>query len=108
MASHEVLCAVLSFLISKHAWGGPRSREEIVIKTAVNPERADASDIREAVGELRTDAPFIRDHGNRGISLDNSEFGYLADYLFYRCDWDPLDIRTRLKHYEGWGQHDWA
>lgn len=108
MPSHEVYCAVLSFLISKHAWGTPRSVEEVVRKTAIDPANADAGDVRDAIDELRKVAPYVVDYDHGGVGLDNSEFGPLADYLYYRCDWSPEVIRTRLKHYRGWEQHDWA
>lgn len=108
MASHEVLCAVLSFLISKHGWGSPRRKQEIVAKTSIDPTKTDESEVKEAVEELRKEAPFIDDHGERGIAIDNSEFGLLAEYLFHECGWDPDVIRTRLKHYEGWERHDWT
>jgi len=52
--------------------------------------------------------PYITNQGNRGIELDNSEFGHLADVLYHECDWEPFEIKSRLKHYEGWETHDWA
>lgn len=108
MVSHDVYCAVLSFLISKHAWGSPRAVGEVVRKTAVDPTEADAGDVGEAVDDLRRAAPFVEDHGDRGVALDNGEFGLLADYLYHRCDWDAAAVRTRLKHYRGWAEHEWA
>lgn len=62
---------------------------------------------KEAFEELR-DAPFINDE-ERGLELDNSNFGLLADYLYVRCEgWDEDQIRSRLKHYEGWSEHGWS
>jgi len=51
--------------------------------------------------ELRAE-PYITSVGNRGIELNNSEFGTLADALYHECGWEPFQIRSRLKHYEGW------
>jgi hypothetical protein len=52
--------------------------------------------------------PYITNRGNRGIELDNSEFGQLAEVLYDECEWEPFEIKSRLKHYEGWRNHDWA
>ncbi|SEP28039.1 hypothetical protein SAMN05216388_106216, partial [Halorientalis persicus] len=32
----------------------------------------------------------------------------LADVLYHECDWEPFEIKSRLKHYEGWENHNWA
>jgi hypothetical protein len=57
--------------------------------------------------ELRS-ASYITNRGNRGIELDNSEFGQLTDVLFQECEWEPFEIESRLRHYEGWENHNWA
>lgn len=57
--------------------------------------------------ELQHEA-YIARAGSRGIKLDNNEFGRLADVLYYECRWEAFQIRSRLKHYEGWDQHEWA
>lgn len=105
MASHEVLCAVLSYLISKHRYGSPVQKQQVVSRAGVrSDQRGEAKD---AFEELRSDAPFVKDCGNRGIELDNSKFDLLADYLYARCEWDKNKIHSRLKHYEGWSKHSW-
>lgn len=106
MASHEVICAVLSFLISRHGYGSPVGMDMAVNRAGV--QKHQQGEAKEAFKELRNDAPFIQDSGNRGIEIDNSEFGLLADYLWDRCDWDVDKIRRRLKHYEGWNRHNWS
>jgi hypothetical protein len=53
-------------------------------------------------------ASYVTNRGNRGIELDNSRFGELADVLYRDCGWEPYQVRSRLKHYEGWDDHDWA
>ena len=106
MASHEVLCAVLSFLISKHGYGSPVSKQQTVNRCGVRSDQIGQA--KEAFEELRSDAPFVNDRGDRGIELDNSKFGLLADYLYARCDWDEDRINSRLKHYEGWSTHRWT
>lgn len=105
MASHDVLCEVLSYLISKHGYGSPIGKERAVNCSGVRSDQL--GEAKEAFEELRKDAPFITDQGSRGIELDNSQFGLLADYLYARCDWDEDRIHSRLKHYEGWSRHKW-
>lgn len=39
--------------------------------------------------------------------LDSSRFGDLADYLHDRCGWPEWELRTKLKQYEAWDDHDW-
>lgn len=52
---------------------------------------------------------FIENHGGRGIQIDNSEFGELADHLFFKCQWPAWKIKHKLgHHYEGWDNHEWA
>ena len=106
MASHEVLCAVLAYLLSKHRYGSPVPKEHVVQRSGVRSDQR--GEAKEAFEELRSDAPFVQDCGDRGIELDNSEFGLLADYLYVHCGWDEAIIRSRLKHYEGWSKHDWS
>lgn len=106
MASHEVICGVLSHLISKHGYGSPTNKEMAVNRSGVR--RDQLGEAKEAFEELR-DAHFTTDCGHRGIKLDNSNFNQLADYLYARCDgWDRDTIQIRLKHYEGWSNHTWT
>lgn len=57
--------------------------------------------------ELRS-ISYVTNRGKRGIELDNGAFGDLAAVLFHECDWEPVEIRSRLKHDEGWDEHGWA
>ena len=105
MASHGVICNVLSYLISQHGYGSPTPKQEAVNRAGVRSDQL--GEAKEAFEELR-DAPFTNDC-DRGIELDNSRFGLLADYLFVECcSWDKDEIHTRLKHYEGWNEHTWS
>jgi len=108
MASHEVICEVLAYLISKHGYGSPIGKDMAVNCSGVRSDQL--GEAKEAYEELRNDAPFIEDKGDKGIQLDNSRFDLLADYLYASsgCDWDYEKIDSRLKHYEGWSQHDWT
>lgn len=106
MASHEVLCAVLSYLISKHRYGSPVPKQHVARRSGVRSDQR--GEAKQAFEELRSDAPFVSDRGDRGIELDNSEFGLLANYLYVRCEWDEDKIHSRLKHYEGWSKHEWS
>ena len=108
-ASHEVICAVLSYLISEHKYGTPVDKQTIVNRSAIRSDQE--GEAKDAYDELQNNSPFIEedDNGN-GIKIDNSEFGLLADYLYVRCDdkWDAESIHRRLKHYEGWNEHEWS
>jgi len=104
MASHNVICSVLSYLISQHGYGSPTLKQKAVNRAGVRSDQL--GEAKEAYEELR-EAPFINE-GERGLELDNSQFGLLADYLYVECDWGADEIHTRLKHYEGWGEHTWT
>jgi len=57
--------------------------------------------------DLRSE-PYITYRGKRGIELDKSNFDALADVLYHECEWEAWEIESRLKHYEGLDEHDWA
>jgi hypothetical protein len=105
MRKPSVKCALLAAMIAKHRWGTPIEEKSLLSIAALDPtDYPTASDIFD---ELRVE-PYITSRGNRGIELDNSEFGTLADVLYHECGWEPFQIRSRLKHYEGWDNHEWA
>ncbi|WP_408611708.1 hypothetical protein [Halobacterium noricense] len=62
---------------------------------------------REIYTELRSE-PCLSYRGNRGIELDKSNFDQLADILYHECGWEAWEIDSRLKHYEGIDDHNWA
>lgn len=105
MRKPSVRCALLAGMIAEHRWGSPIVEENLLSISAI--EVSDYPTAREVFDDLRS-APYITNRGKRGIELDNSEFGQLADVLFHECGWEPFEIRSRLKHYEGWDDHDWA
>jgi hypothetical protein len=105
MASHGVICEVISYLLSKHGYGSPVAKNEAVNLCGVRNDQI--GEAKDAFEELRSGAPFIIDCGDRGIKIDNSEFGLLADYLYAECNWSISDIESKLKHYEGWSNHEW-
>lgn len=105
MRKPSVKCALLAAMIAKHRWGTPIDEESLLSIAALDPnEYPTASDVFD---ELRGES-YITSVGNRGIELNNSEFGALADVLYHECGWEPFQIRSRLKHYEGWDNHEWA
>jgi hypothetical protein len=105
MRKPSVKCALLAAMIAKHRWGTPIDEESLLSIAALDStDSPTASDVFE---ELRAE-PYITSAGNRGIELNNSEFGALADVLYHECGWEPFQIRSRLKHYEGWDNHEWA
>lgn len=104
VATTEHLCALLRPLVSKHRYGAPIVEDELVSQAAF--EKHEEGEVRAAYDAL-TELSFILDYGNRGVMLDNSRFGDLADYLHYRCEWPNWELKTKLKHYEGGDDHDW-
>lgn len=105
MRKPSVECALLAAMIAKHRWGTPIDEDTLLAIAAIKPN--EYSNARGVFENLRSE-PYITNRGNRGIELDNSEFGALAEILFHDCGWEPFQIESRLKHYEGWDQHDWA
>jgi hypothetical protein len=105
MRKPTVKCALLAAMVAKHRWGSPIDEERLLAVSAIEKYRY--LEAREVFSELRSE-PFVRNAGKRGIELDNSAFGLLADFLYRECGWEPHQIRSRLKHYRGWDQHEWA
>lgn len=105
MRKPSVKCALLAAMIAKHRWGSPIVEENLLSISAI--ETSDYDTASEVFDELRS-APYITSRGKRGIELNSSEFGALADVLYDECEWDPFEIESRLKHYEGWDTHEWT
>lgn len=105
MTNAEHFCSLIRPLVSKHRYGAPIVKDELVRQAAF--EQHEEGDVREAYEELRN-YHFIIDYGKRGIMLNSSCFGELADFLYHECNWPSWEITTKLKHYEGWEDHDWA
>ena len=105
MRKPSVKCALLAAMIAKHRWGSPIDEEHLLSVAALGPNEVPTA--RDAFDQLRT-ARYIVSLGDRGIKLDNGEFAHLAEALYHECNWEAYQIRIRLKHYEGWDQHDWA
>jgi hypothetical protein len=105
MHKPSVKCALLAAMVAKHRWGTPIDEDALVAIAAI--ETHEYPTAREAFQELRVE-PYITDRRNQEIELDNGEFGKLADVLFHECEWSAFQIKSRLKHYEGWNRHDWA
>jgi len=105
MRKPSVKCALLAAIIAEHRWGSPIVEENLLSISAI--ETGDYPTASEVFEELRSE-PYITNSGDRGIELNNSEFGVLADVLYDECEWEAFEIRSRLKHYEGWDRHDWA
>lgn len=105
MRKPSVRCALLAAMISNHRWGSPIDEENLLSIAAIDTN--DYPTASEVFNDLRS-ASYTINKGNRGIQLDNSAFGELAEVLYHNCGWEPFEIKLRLKHYEGWGNHDWA
>lgn len=102
MVTQEARCAIVQVLISDHKYGTPLPKDEIVSRAAVK----DDGEAKTAFEEIKQQ-PFILHNRQRGMMIESSRFGDLADYLFHKCGWEPFMIESRLKHYEGWGEHEW-
>ena len=105
MRKPSVKCALLAAMVAERRWGAPIVEESLLSIAAI--EASDYPTASDIFDELRSE-PYITNRENRGIELDNSEFGQLADILYHECEWEPFEIKSRLKHYEGWENHDWA
>lgn len=105
MRKPSVKCALLAAMIAKHTWGSPVDEERLLSIAAIDV--SDYPTAKTVFEELR-DEVYVTNRGNRGIELNNSEFGALADVLYEECGWEPFQIKSRLKHYEGWDRHEWA
>lgn len=104
MQKPSVKCALLATMIAKHKWGTPITKEGLLTLSAIDGEYPTARDIYD---DLRSE-PYITYRGNRGIELDTNTFATLADVLYHECNWEAWEIESRLKHYEGIENHDWA
>jgi hypothetical protein len=105
MRKPSVKCALLAAMIAEHRWGSPIVEEDLLSISAI--ETSDYDTASEVFEELRS-VPYITSRGKRGIELNSSEFGALADVLYHECEWDPFEIKSRLKHYEEWDTHEWT
>lgn len=105
MRKPSVKCALLAAMIAEHRWGSPITEDNLLSIAAIEPD--DYATASEVYDDLRA-APYITTRGKQGIELNNSRFGELADLLYHECGWEPYEIKSRLKHYEGWEEHDWA
>jgi hypothetical protein len=92
-------------MIAEHRWGAPIVEANLLSIAAI--ETSDYPTGSDVFDDLRSES-YVTNRGNRGIELDNSEFGQLADVLYDECEWEPFEIKSRPKHYEGWENHDWA
>lgn len=105
MRKPSVKCALLATMIAKHRWGTPIDEEALLSIAAIDTN--DYPTASEVFDDLRSES-YITSVGNRGIELNNSAFGALAEVLYDECGWEPYQIKSRLKHYEGWDDHGWA
>lgn len=105
MQKPSVRCALIAAMVAKHRWGTPIDKESLLTVSAIEPN--EYPEARTEFEKLR-EASYTINRGKRGIELDTSEFGTIADALYYDCGWEAFEIKLRLKHYEGWQHHDWA
>jgi len=104
MQKPSIKCALLATMIAKHRWGTPISEDALLELSAIDGAYPAA---REVYDDLRSEH-YITYQGDRGIELDQSHFDKLADVLYYECNWESWEIESRLKHYEGIENHEWA
>lgn len=78
---------------------------EVILNRAAIP-REDLGKAKHELDELAK-LPFIAET-HRGLAVDTGKQGQIADFLYYECDYRKDQIKVRLKHYDNWGQHDWA
>jgi hypothetical protein len=85
--SRDLQCSLLSSLVAQHQYGQPIQRDQLLRITSYPSHQG--GDAKQSFEELRRER-FIIDHRNRGIMLDSSEFGRLAQYLYE--EWENLDL----------------
>lgn len=105
MRKPTMKCALLAAMLAKHKWGTPIRETDLIAVAAIDCNEYQTAS--EVYAELRSE-PYVTNRGKRGIALDNSAFGAIADILSHECGWEPFEIELRLKHYEGWADHEWA
>lgn len=99
----DLVCALLAALVSQHGYGGPISRDDLLRIASYEAHRG--GEAKAAYDSLRN-APFVAEHHGRGIRLDHSWFGEVAQFLHDECGWSEFELRVRLKHFEGWEHLD--
>lgn len=104
MQKPTALCALLATMVAKHRWESPIGEDALLALSAID---GDYPAGRRVYARLQR-KPYISLRGKRGIELDAGNFDSLADVLYHECGWEPWEIRTRLKHYEGLDDHEWA
>jgi hypothetical protein len=98
------LCSLIRPLVSKHRYGAPIVKDELVHQAAFKSH--EEGTVRDAYKNLQQ-LPFILNLGTRGVMIDSSEFESLVNYLYEECNWPTWEVTTKIKHYEGWANHDW-
>lgn len=86
-----------------------RGKKPMKVEAMLNLAAIPAGELGQAKHEIDDllDQPFVWEM-SRGLAVDTSKFRQIADFLYYNCDYSREQIRVRLKHYEGWDDHDWA
>ena len=105
MNKPTVKCALLGTLVANHRWGSPLEVDSLLSMSKISDHEYPKA--RETLERLKSSS-YTRQCGKRGVKLVTAGFGTLADVLYYECNWEPFEIKLRLKHYEGWETHDWA
>lgn len=105
MNKPTVKCALLGTLVANHCWGSPLDEDSLLSMSKIADHKYPRA--REVLNKLRTE-PYVCRRGKRGFGLASDGFGHLADVLYHDCNWDSFEIKSRLKHYEGWNDHGWA
>ena len=99
----DLACVLLEALVATHRYGQPIAQDELLRIASYKSHRG--GDAKQAFATLRG-LPFITDQGQRGIMLNHSAFGQLAQFLANTCGWSEFELRIRLKHFEGWDDID--
>ncbi|WP_150123027.1 hypothetical protein [Haladaptatus sp. R4] len=104
MQDTELVCSIIRVLVTNHGYGKPLPADVVLNKASYPPHKG--GDAKKSLEIVRRQS-FIIDHGNRGIMLDNGEFGSLVQFLYDNCGWDEFELKLRIKHFEGWEEIDW-
>lgn len=94
----EIRCALCWALVRRHGWRRYISRDDLIAFASI-PTHAEG-DAKAVLRDLRTES-FIDYDRTRGVTIDSSRQGELAEFLIENCGYSRFRVESSLKHYEG-------
>lgn len=94
----DIRCALLWALVRRHGWGRYISRDDLIGFASI-PTHAEG-DAKAVFRDLRTES-FVDYDRTRGVTIDTSRQGKIAEFLIENCGYSRFRVESSLKHYEG-------